>query len=106
MSDITCSCGKEYYLEHIKIPIREKAETLRCHKCNRELYSVDKGTDHYNLINAEEKNESSRKKKEADYPKCDCGRKMVFVTGILEDFFECANSQNGCNKTVKIKNVW
>lgn len=58
MSRITCTyCGKEYYLEHKKIPIREKAETLDCRKCNRELYSVDKGTNHYILIPVEEKEE-------------------------------------------------
>lgn len=103
MSLITCSsCSKKYYLEHRKFPFKDNGRVLRC-ECGQELFSYNKGTDDYSLIEIEvyRERERRREEEEAKYPICDCGIKMVPRSGQYGSFFGCAKFPNGCNKTVK-----
>ncbi|MDW7674670.1 MAG: hypothetical protein SCK28_09060 [Bacillota bacterium] len=50
MSYITCpECGDEYFLNHIKLPVREKGDNVACSICHTVLHSWGKGTDDYTL---------------------------------------------------------
>lgn len=112
LADKVCSqCGKEYYLEHFKMPFKDDGETLHC-DCGNIIFSYGKGTDMYSLISVadyeerrrrREEEKERKKEEEKNYPICKCGLKMVPRSGPYGDFFGCRNYPNGCNKIVKKK---
>jgi ssDNA-binding Zn-finger/Zn-ribbon topoisomerase 1 len=104
MFDKKCSkCGREYYLNHSKLPYKDEGETLFC-KCGEELFRYGKGTDSYGLILVEDykKQVKQREEEEKNHPICDCGLKMTPRRGPYGNFFGCSRYPKGCKKKVKI----
>ena len=104
--DIICTvCGSEYHLAHIKVPARDKGDSVRCNKCGTTIYSWEKGTDDYDLVPIAEfrkKQVSSSKRIEGAplCPKCCC--KMVLKYKKAGWNWCCPNSPE-CNETLKIR---
>ena len=62
MGYITCpKCGTEYYLRHIKYPVKDDGGSVQCQGCKTTLYSWGKGTDDYILVRAEEEIERTHR---------------------------------------------
>ncbi|MFA4132573.1 MULTISPECIES: hypothetical protein [unclassified Brevibacillus] len=102
MADLSCKgCGREYYLHHTKLPVREAGETLYC-KCGAALYSYGKGTDNYRVEEVNEYRERQKMIQEEleKRPTCNCGLKMVPRTGPYGNFYGCAKFPDGCRKIV------
>ncbi|MEJ9302020.1 hypothetical protein ABEW33_23350 [Priestia megaterium] len=103
MSDIICSeCKTEYFLNHFKMPSKDKGDTLHC-KCGKELFSYSKGTDNYSLEEVEEykKRMKALDEERSKYPLCDCGLRMVPRSGDYGNFYGCSRYPKGCKKTIK-----
>ncbi|MCU7711134.1 hypothetical protein OK414_03640 [Priestia sp. JV24] len=103
MRDIICSkCNTEYFLQHFKMPLKDKGDTLYC-KCGNELYSYDKGTDDYNLIEVGEyrRRMQALEEERSKYPFCDCGLRMVPRSGPYGKFYGCSKYPRGCKKVIK-----
>ena len=99
MGYITCpKCGTEYYLRHIKYPVKDDGGSVQCQGCKTTLYSWGKGTDDYILVRAEEEIERTRQEDliREKAPICDCGIKMVERNNGKRSFWGCANYPNGC----------
>lgn len=94
---VTCDCGEESYIRHIKHPVTDKGDTLECPNCNREIFRWGKGTDDYILVTKEQMRRSQEE--EAKKPTCRCNMKMVLRSGIHGFFYGCAHFPNGCNET-------
>ncbi|PGU11110.1 hypothetical protein COD21_12370 [Bacillus cereus] len=104
MKEINCPvCKKQYYLERKTYPSTDIARIITCDECGHELFSVDKGTEDYSIVAVDVYKEKLRQRKEiiAQRPTCDCGERMVPVTGPYGKFYGCANYPKGCTKKVK-----
>jgi DNA-directed RNA polymerase subunit RPC12/RpoP len=94
---VTCRCGQEYFIKHIKYPTVDRGDSLKCPSCGYELARWGKGTDDYLLITKEQLERQLAE--EAKAPRCSCGVKMVLRSGPYGSFYGCANYPDGCNET-------
>lgn len=106
MSYITCPhCGSEYWLEHIKLPMKDNGDYVSCSKCGTILHQWGKGTDDYSLIPVEEmrKRQAREEMIRQKAPTCPrCNTKMTLKSGSYGWFWGCSKYPS-CDYTKNIR---